>query len=255
MDQAMRLLQLLTLYHLPYAFCYTQSVGILDLFFPKYCVNCKKIGDFLCSDCFAFLSFDVSYICLVCNRASVNGLTHPGCSGRYTIDGAFSSISYNGVAKKLIYVFKYKPYVSGLRNFLIDLFYEGVIQNELVIKILESYPLFIPIPLHGSKIKKRGYNQSLLLAKGLGDKVGLEVKDVMLRIKKTKSQYGLKRKKRIENISNAFELKYRKEDLIKGKIVFLIDDVLTSGSTLLEAGNVLKRKGAKKVFGLTLARG
>jgi competence protein ComFC len=229
-------------------------VGILDLFFPKYCVNCKKIGDYLCPDCFAFLSFDVSYICLVCNRASVNGLTHPGCSGRYTIDGAFSSISYNGVAKKLIYVFKYKPYVSGLRNFLIDLFYEGIIQNELVIKILESYPLFIPIPLHDSKLKSRGYNQSLLLAEGLSKKMGFETKDILSREKRTKSQFGLSREKRIENIHKAFILKSKESNSVRGKAVFLVDDVLTSGSTLLEAANVLKRKGAKRVFGLTLAR-
>jgi len=146
-----------------------------------------------------------------------------------------------------------------LKNFLVELFYEGIIQNEQVIRILQSYPqsypLFIPIPLHASKLKSRGYNQSLLLAEGLGDKLRLEVKNVLLRVKKTKSQFGLAREKRIENISKAFVLKPEKKGLIRKMTIFLVDDVLTSGSTLLEAARILKRNGAKRVFGLTLARG
>ena len=175
--------------------------------------------------------------------------------GRYTIDGAFSSISYNKTAKKLLYAFKYKPYVSNLKDLLIDFFYEGVLQNEQVNTVLQSYPQLVPIPLHSSKLKNRGYNQSFILAKGLGEKLGLEVKDILIRVKKTKSQFGLAREKRIENISNAFGVKDESKDLIKGEAFFLIDDVLTSGSTLLEAARILKRNGAKKVFGLTLARG
>lgn len=217
---------------------------------------CRKIGDYLCPDCFSRLSFEVSYVCLACNKSSIDGLTHPGCVGRYTIDGAFSSIAYNRVAKKLIYTFKYKPYVFSLKAFLIDLFYEGIIQNEHVINIItHSYPLFIPIPLHASKLKNRGYNQSQLLAEGLGTKLGLEVNDALLRVKKTRSQFGLARERRIENISNAFDLKLTNNGWIRRKTVFLVDDVLTSGSTLLEAGRILKRNGAKEVFGLTLARG
>ncbi|EKD65460.1 MAG: phosphoribosyltransferase [uncultured bacterium] len=230
-------------------------MGILDFLFPKYCVCCRKIGDYLCGDCFALLSFDTSYVCLVCNKHSFDGLTHPVCVGRYTIDGAFSSISYNKTAKKLLYAFKYKPYVSNLKDLLIDFFYEGVLQNEQVNTVLQSYPQLVPIPLHSSKLKNRGYNQSFILAKGLGEKLGLEVKDILIRVKKTKSQFGLAREKRIENISNAFGVKDESKDLIKGEAFFLIDDVLTSGSTLLEAARILKRNGAKKVFGLTLARG
>lgn len=229
-------------------------MGILDFLFPKYCVNCKKIGDYLCANCFSLLSFDVSYICLVCNRPSVDGLTHPGCLGRYTIDGAFSSIAYSRVAKKLVYAFKYKPYVSTLKSFLIDLFYEGIIQNEQVIRILQSYPLFIPIPLHVSRLSNRGYNQSLLLAEGLGRRMSLRVQDVLLRVRKTKSQFGLTREERIENISKAFVLKANKKGLIRGRTIFLVDDVLTTGSTLLEAARALKRHGAKKVWGIAFAR-
>ena len=84
--------------------------------------------------------------------------------------------------------------------------------------------------------------------------MGLEMKDILSRAKRTKSQFGLTREKRIENISHAFVLKPERKNLVKGKAIILIDDVLTSGSTLLEAARILKRNGAKKVFGLTLAR-
>lgn len=228
-------------------------MGFLDFIFPKHCVSCKKLGDYICADCFSFLSFDVAYICLVCNRASIDGLTHPGCLGRYTIDGAFSSISYNRVAKKLVYAFKYKPYVSTLKSFLIDLFYEGIIQNEQVAKILQSYPLFIPIPLHISKLKSRGYNQSQLLAQGLSKKLNIPSIDILVRVKNTFSQVGLDQKKRKDNVHKAFSV-VPNILLSQYPNIFLVDDVLTSGSTLLEAARVLKRHGAKKVWGVALAR-
>src|SRR3989344_150419 len=110
--------------------CYTTYVVVLDFLFPKYCVNCKKLGSYLCSDCFSYLSFDTQGMCLVCGHPSIDGLTHPRCRSSYAIDGAFSSIPYKGVAKKLLYVFKYKPYVTAIQNLLGDLFYEGIIQNE-----------------------------------------------------------------------------------------------------------------------------
>src|SRR3990172_6154966 len=97
---------------------------LLDLIFPKYCVNCKKYGNFLCTDCFSRLSFDTKNICLVCGNPSYNGLTHPGCLGKYTVDGSFTGVVFNSISKKLIYQFKYKPYLSSLSAFLAELIYE-----------------------------------------------------------------------------------------------------------------------------------
>lgn len=233
-------------------------MGILDFIFPKYCVNCKKLGDYLCSNCFSYLSFDTSGICVVCNRASVNGITHPGCVGRYTIDGVFWGIEYKGITKKLIYNFKYKPYLSDLKNLLVDFLFEAIIQNEAFSKIYQDNRdslLLVPIPLHPSRLRTRGYNQSEILARGLAEKLNLPLVNLLERIKKTIPQVGLERKKRIENISGAFSVV--PNPAITGSqylSVFLIDDVLTTGSTLLEAANVLKRKGIRKVWGIALAR-
>ncbi len=225
---------------------------ILDFIFPKRCVQCKKIGSYLCENCFAFLSFDTKTICLVCQRFVPNGLTHKMCLGKYTIDGCFSAISYNKTAKKLIYNFKYNPYLLDLRKFLSDLLYESLIQNESFNIVLQSSEdwIFVPIPLFSSKFKSRGYNQSEILANELSKRLNFQSSNLLKRTKKTQTQVGLKLEERKKNIKGAFEVSSKVDNLN----IFIIDDVVTTGSTLLEAANVLKRNGAKKVYGVTLAR-
>ncbi len=226
-------------------------MGILDLVFPKRCINCGKGGEYLCPNCFTYISFDVKNLCLVCDKPTYNSLTHPKCQSRFAIDGSFSGITYNKIAKKLIYSFKYKPYLSDLKSFLSELFIESIIQNEQFIKLIESSNFtFVPIPLFKDKFKKRGYNQSEILAKALSKKLNIPMQDLLTRVKDTKSQFKLTKDERKENIKGVFELKYPKIP----KNIFLIDDVVTTGSTLKQAANLLKRNGAAKIFGLTFAR-
>ena len=231
-------------------------MDFLDILFPKYCINFRKLGDYLCAKCFAFLSFDVDKICAVCNFPSFNSLTHPKCRGKYTIEGVFSSISYKGVAKKLVIKFKYDPYLSGLKKVLSDLFYEGIIQKEEFHKVLSSKKaILVPIPLYSARERKRGYNHALLLAQELSRKLNLPIAKVLKRIKDTKTQVNLGKKERRKNLKDAFAIAPGFDNKLKGKQIFLVDDVFTTGSTLLSAGKVLKREGAAGVWGLTLARG
>jgi competence protein ComFC len=227
-------------------------VGILDFLFPKYCVNCRKVGDYICPNCFSFISFDAEMICLVCNRPSFDGLTHPGCKNKYTIDGAFCAVAYKGIVKKLIYNFKYKPYLADLKNSLVELFYESLIQQELFQNALGFSPILVPTPLSPKRLRQRGYNHSELLAQGLADRFKLKISNVLQRTRETKSQFGLNLKQRKENLKDAFALNTGYS--IPNTNVFLVDDILTTGSTLLETARILKRQGARKVYGLTLAR-
>jgi len=192
-------------------------------------------------------------ICLACNRGSIDGLTHPGCQGKYTIDGAFSAIAYKGIVRKLIYNFKYKPYLADLKKSLVELFYESIIQQEIFQKIYASSPILVPIPLHRKRLNKRGYNHAKLLAEGLSRKLNLRFIDVLRRSKDTKSQFGLKLKDRRDNIKNAFSI-LPNVPIIQLPNILLVDDILTTGSTLLEAARILKKNGASRVWGLTLAR-
>lgn len=210
-------------------------MNLLDFIFPKRCVNCKKIGEYVCPSCFTRLSFDVQLVCFVCNRNSINGLTHPACKTKYTIDGAFCGLAYGVIVRKLIYAFKYRPYVSDLQHFLTDLLYESLIQQQLFMEtIVRPDTVFVPIPLSTLKYKKRGYNQAKILVTGIAKKFNLLVIDCLERTKETKPQFGLNRQQRIENMKDAFILKKDMKDL-KFTNVFLVDDILTSGSTLLEA--------------------
>lgn len=191
-------------------------------------------------------------ICLVCNKPTMDGLTHPGCRGKYVIDGAFCAVAYKGIVKKLIYNFKYKPYLADLKKSLVELFYESLIQNEIFQKAYKSLPILVPIPLYKERLRQRGYNHAQLLAEGLAKKFNLELIDALQRVKTTKSQFGLKLEDRKENLKNAFIL--NPEYKIRNANIFLVDDILTTGSTLLEAAKILKRNGAKKVWGVVLAR-
>ncbi len=191
-------------------------------------------------------------ICLVCNKNTLDGLTHSSCQGKYSIDGVFAGIAYKGIVKKLIYNFKYKPYLSDLKESLTELFYESIIQQEIFQNVYKITPVLVPIPLHAKRLRERGYNHAKLLAEGLSGKLNLQVIDVLRRTKDTKSQFGLKLKDRKRNIEDAFILNTKYSML--NTSVLLVDDILTTGSTLLEAARVLKRHGVKKVWGLTLAR-
>ena len=198
--------------------------GILDYIFPKRCINCKTLGDYICSNCFSFLSFDTNSLCLICNKQSLNGFTHKKCRKKYTIDGCFSAVKYNYIARKLIYNFKNKPYLLDLQNFLSELFYESLIQNEEFMKLIQKDKwVFVPIALPSKMHRKRGYNQAEILAKTLSQKFKIKVLNI---------------NKIDKDVSN----------------IFLVDDVVKTGLTLRKAAEIVKRNGVKKVFGLSFAR-
>jgi competence protein ComFC len=133
-----------------------------------------------------------------------------------------------------------------------ELFYESIIQQEIFQKIYNAKPILVPIPLHPKRLRKRGYNHSKLLAEDLAKKLNLKLAEFLRRTKETKSQFGLKLKERKGNLRDAFA--FNPTFKLFNTDVFLVDDILTTGSTLLEAAKVCKRNGARNVWGLTLAR-
>ncbi|MBI5045273.1 MAG: ComF family protein [Candidatus Levybacteria bacterium] len=189
----------------------------------------------------------------MCGKASLNGLTHPGCLKRSGIDGIFPSLVYNNFCKKLIYQYKFRPFLSDLREVLGDLFYEGLLAHEELYRSYTKDSIFVPIPLHTSKKIQRGYNQVELLSKELSKRFGNPTLPMLKRVKNTLPQFGLDKRKRLENMKDAFIFRGMKSDF--GKTIFLIDDVVTSGATFVSATETLKKVGYKKVYGLALAHG
>ncbi len=110
------------------------------------------------------------------------------------------------------------------------------------------------VPMHKSKPKLRGFNQNFLLAKGLSKKLNIPLgKNILLKIKDTKSQSSLNKRDRLLNLKDAFEVSNKAE--IKSKNILLIDDIFTTGSTVSECARCLKTAGANKVYVLTVASG
>jgi ComF family protein len=228
---------------------------IASLIYPKYCVGCRAKNDYVCASCFAGIGFLEYQLCGKCQKGSVDGLVHPKCRTANGIDGIFSAISYRGIVKKLLYQFKYKPYLSDLKGILGKLLYEGIIQQEAFSKFLTYKNIvIISVPLHKKRERIRGYNQSELLAKEISKKLFLPyVSNILIRQKETKPQFTLDKKKRSENIKDAFVVNLKFKIFLKDKNILLIDDINTTGATLRECAKILKQNGAKRVLGITLA--
>lgn len=226
-------------------------MNFFELFFPKYCISCKKIGEYICSSCFSSISFTQGYMCAMCGNAALNGKTHPGCKTKYSIDGVISCVEYKNVIKKVIYTLKYKPYAFNIVHAVGDLMYEMLIQDELWHQINTEKTVFVPIPLYKSRLRTRGYNQSLLVAQELGKRFKLSTQDLLMRKRNTVRQASLPKKDRYINVKGAFSIASPVRNITS---VILVDDVVTTGATLVEAVNVLKRNGVQKVWGVTFAR-
>ncbi len=113
--------------------------------------------------------------------------------------------------------------------------------------------LVVPVPLHGKRLRKRGFNQVSVLLKAFEVEAGLDVCHRLLRRRRaTTPQAGLTRKARLKNMKGAFELRPGRE--VKGQRILLVDDVFTTGSTLMACATVLKKHGAAEVSALVFAR-
>jgi ComF family protein len=114
------------------------------------------------------------------------------------------------------------------------------------------FDLIVPVPLHPARLRERGFNQAELLAKTLTQKIGVPVFAALERIRYTTTQTAFDRIDRTENLHNAFRL--RKKVTVRELQVLLVDDILTTGSTLSECARVLREAGARSVYAVTAAR-
>jgi len=176
---------------------------------------------------------------------AVNGMTHPKCFKSYCLDGQVSAWRYRGVVKSAIATLKYR-FTSNIADELAENYIFRVIKYPIINK---KNMLLVPIPLHKSRLRWRGFNQSELLGKLIANKLGWDFEPTLLkRIKNTQPQTTLKGESRKRNILGAFMVSGE----VKKQPIVLFDDVSTTGSTLKEASKALKRKGAIKVYAMTL---
>lgn len=126
--------------------------------------------------------------------------------------------------------------------------------SEQLDELYELKPIVIPVPLHSSKQKKRGYNQARALAEGVSKSTGWEIAPVnaIKRIKKTKTQTGLNLKERSKNLKDAFKI--NSLEPIENRISMIIDDVFTTGATTFELARTIHEKTGTQFGILTVAQ-
>jgi competence protein ComFC len=225
---------------------------ILNFLFPPRCASCRREGDFLCKKCIQ--SFQKKTI----RPLSCRDNAWKKDSEFEYLDGLIYALDYakNPQIQAAIKQFKYK-FTQELVLHFQDLLVEKL--GELTM-IKNRSVLLIPIPLHKRRLNGRGFNQATVIAKAIEKTLTLvTVAEILVRNRHTDQQARLNKTERKNNLKNAFSLNKKYEQnmnkkIVQESIVFLIDDVCTTGSTLESATKVLKENGFKKIHGLVVAR-
>lgn len=239
---------------------------ILDILFPKFCVNCKTEGSYLCPDCFSLIEILDRQYCPFCQIPIVvsDGKTCSRCARTHNLNGLYCVTSYkNLIIKKLIHSFKYKPFVKDISEILafliinhLSLIAQERLAPQLSMRTLFLDSILIPVPLSKKKLKFRGFNPAEEIAKHLSKYLKIPLlNNVLIKTKETLPQMELKKEERMKNIKGAFSCSRFGFEQIKNREILLVDDVFTTGSTMEECAAVLKKAGAKKVWGVVVARG
>lgn len=237
---------------------------LADTIYPPRCVVCGRFlwkgplvrethSAFFCPDCIADFPCISSPLCPICGQpfsseVREDHLCEDCLRKRPFYEAAWAPYRYEGAIMKGIHRLKY-----GSKSILADAL--GPLLAQFAKERIDRSRsvLIMPVPLHPKRLRERGFNQSLLLARHVSGclHVGLDFLSLR-RVRYTPPQASLAKKERLQNVQGAFELK--NPDAVKGRSVLLVDDVVTTGNTLNECARILRKSGAEEVFGLSLAR-
>lgn len=227
---------------------------IQDVFFPwnLSCIICGSEWvdphSGLCQDCADALPLPEGEQCEQCGReCDAPGLCADCMREPPSFDRAMAPYVYDGDLRLLLHGFKY----NNRRYLALPL---ARLMRQAMPETVEKECGFVAcVPLHPSRKRQRGYNQSALLAKELSAMLNLPFREKLLRrVRRTTSQATLDRESRLKNVKNAFEAA---EKLPQGAAVLLIDDIFTTGATVNDCARALKKVGAARVYVLTAAMG
>ncbi|HMR55369.1 MAG TPA: phosphoribosyltransferase family protein [Candidatus Doudnabacteria bacterium] len=222
------------------------EIMIKDLVFPKQCFGCRTWGNFICCKCETQIKVQAFQRCIVCQKASLNGWTHPKCKKKYTPERLITIFDYHSkMVSNLINTGKSALVPEIFSDLAFLAARKIIIRDELRWKYV-----LCPIPQTKSKARWRGFNHAELIAKVFSKQLNLAINKILTKSKTTRQQKELNKEQRASNLQSAFKV-----SLISiPNQVILIDDITTTGSTFLEATRVLKRAGVKSVWCLAIAQ-
>ncbi len=230
--------------------------ALASLLYPSLCAVCSapvEAEDYLCEPCARKAPRIKAPFCSRCSEPFQGAITEEfacaNCAGRTLhFEAAVSAYRSRGVVRKIVHDFKYGQQ-QHLRHPVAEWLIETLDDPRLHGRRFDG---LVPVPLHPARERERGFNQAALLADLLSRKSGIPVLPALERIRYTTTQTAFERSERMENLRNAFRL--RKNTSVRELRVLLIDDILTTGSTLSECARVLKAGGALSVHAATAAR-
>jgi len=232
--------------------------SVLDYLFPPYCLLCESRdiyqgGCFICRSCVDSISFITHPLCSRCGKPFLTQSDRDHlCGNCLTHNSYFTTVralgTYEGSLGKIVHLLKYKQKfaIEEVLTLLLD------ICQHIDINFC-SYDFFVPVPLHRSRLRQRGFNQAVVLGNVLRKKHTMPLQRLTLqRTVATPPQVRLRGKERMKNMRNAFKVK--DAALVQNKSILLLDDVYTTGATMNECARVLKKAGALRVDGFVIAR-
>jgi competence protein ComFC len=219
--------------------------ALADLFYPRWCVGCgRRSSDVLCRPCFESLPLLTGPACGRCGLPTAVAV--PVCGACKNVDFAFETarapLRYEGVGREVVHALKYRGYTPVV----------GKVAAPLLAEAAGGAGPFdgvVPVPLHRTRLRKRGFNQAALLARGLAGRIRTPVSDTLQVVRSTRDQVELSAAERRQNVAGAFSARSR----TRGRLL-LVDDVLTTGATTSACAAALLRAGAAEVHTLTLCR-
>lgn len=229
---------------------------LLDMLYPPVCLCCETAvaqTDALCAACFRKLRPISAPCCPILGLPFEVWLGHDAVSAEAVADPppfrrARSAVIYNDVARRLVSRLKYGDRPELAR-------FCGGLMARAGRELLAGDPVIVPVPLHRSRHFERRYNQSHELARVLARLTGLRVEGGLARrTRRTRQQVGLSADARERNVAGAFTIHPQAAAQLDGRPVLLIDDVITTGSTVKALTRALRRAGVEHVDVLSFAR-
>lgn len=226
---------------------------LLSVFFPRRCPVCEEIvsprGALICPDCERQLHFLTEPTCQICGReilADDAELCESCKRHRFLFKRSIALVAYDDVAARSISRIKY----TGAREFLDYYGREAVRRRGDELRRMQIDAI-VPVPVHPSRKRKRGYNQATVLAEVMGAELGVPVYEAALcRRKKTAASKELNAAERLKNLMSAFYAGPIPQDLRR---VLLVDDIFTTGATMESCTRTLLAAGVEEVYCFALA--